>query len=149
MPYQPPRRTKRPPMDYASTERLSATADAHETPPAGVTRSIRETAMTDFEITTCHADRVGHASITLKDPETGALVMIHQMPFEHDYDETVREECRRIQQSAANIGQRALSFLQRPPREPEVHPAPAPGAAPHPDEPPNAFDQEDAPRLRA
>lgn len=98
--------------------------------------------MAEFEITACHADRAGHASVSLKDLATGALVMIHQMPFDHDYDETVGVECGRIQHSAAEVCQRVIAFLSASPGAAEVHPDSAPAAAPHPTEPANAFDQQ-------
>ena len=96
--------------------------------------------MADFEITGCHANRAGQASVTLRDKATGVVVSIHHMPFEHDYEESVRAECGRIQREAAGYAQAAIAFLGACPPLGEA-PAHAPGAAPNPADPPDAFGQ--------
>ena len=98
--------------------------------------------MAEFEMTACHANRAGHASVTLRHVPTGAMVMVHHVPFQHDYSEAVGAECRRIREAAAKIGEAAMSFLTSHTDEGEAQPEPAPGAAPQPDEPANPFDQE-------
>jgi hypothetical protein len=96
--------------------------------------------MADFEITGCHANRAGQASVTLRDKASGVVVSIHHMPFEHDYEESVRAECGRIQRQAAGFAQAAIAFLGAcpPGREVTSH---APGAAPDASDPPDAFGQ--------
>jgi hypothetical protein len=96
--------------------------------------------MADFEITGCHANRAGQASVTLRDKATGAVVSVHHMPFEHDYEESVRGECGRIQREAARFAAEAMAFLQTCPSETEA-PSHTPGAAPDHSEPPDAFGQ--------
>lgn len=99
--------------------------------------------MDDFQITACHANRAGHASVSLRHTSSGAMVMIHHVPFEHDYGETVRDECRRVQMSAATIGRKAIEFLLSAcPAGSDIKGEAAPGAAPNADVPPNAFGQE-------
>lgn len=100
--------------------------------------------MAEFEITACHADRAGHASVSLKDLTTGAVVMIHHMTFDHDYGETVQHECDRIQSHAGDICARAMAFLKAPAKASDVHPDHAPAAAPQPSDPANPFDQDRA-----
>jgi hypothetical protein len=97
--------------------------------------------MADFEITGCHANRAGQASVTLKDKATGAVVSVHHMPFEHDYEESVREECSRINAEAARFAEQAIAFLRASPAAQQV-PSHAPGAAPDHSEPPDAFGQQ-------
>ena len=96
----------------------------------------------EFKITGCHADRAGHASVTLRHVPTGATVAVHNVPFQHDYDENVRDECRRIAVTAAEVGERAMAFLKTQ-FEHGVAPQqePAPGAAPNDAEPPSRLGQ--------
>jgi len=96
--------------------------------------------MADFEITGCHANRAGQASVTLRDKATGAVVSVHHMPFEHDYAESVRGECGRIQREAARFAREALDFLGSCNGESEVA-THTPGAAPDHSDPPAAFGQ--------
>ena len=95
--------------------------------------------MADFEITGCHANRAGQASVTLRDKTTGAVVSVHHMPFQHDYAESVRDECARIHAEAINFARDAIAFLNACPAEEVVHPTP--GAAPDHSEPPDHFGQ--------
>jgi hypothetical protein len=67
--------------------------------------------MDDFEITTCHSNRAGDASVSLRDRRTGAIVSIHAIPFRHDYGETPDAQCARIQAEALAICERAASAL--------------------------------------
>jgi hypothetical protein len=97
--------------------------------------------MADFEITGCHANRAGQASVTLRDRATGALVSVHHMPFKHDYDESVGCECARIRAEAACFAGEAIAFLRSRLAETEVSPQPTTGAAPDHSEPPDAFGQ--------
>ncbi|HEV2531412.1 hypothetical protein [Phenylobacterium sp.] len=97
--------------------------------------------MAEFEMTACHANRAGQASVTLRHVPTGAMVMIHHVPFQHDYAETVRDECQRIRETAAKIGEAAMSFLTSHTDEAEVLPDQQAGAAPQPGEPAKPFDQ--------
>jgi hypothetical protein len=101
--------------------------------------------MAEFEMTACHADRAGHASVTLRHVPTGAMVMIHHVPFQHDYAETVRDECQRIRDAAAEIGRGAMSFLTSRTEDTEVLPDQEPGAAPQPGESATPFDQTTPP----
>lgn len=96
--------------------------------------------MADFEITGCHANRAGQASVTLRDRATGTVVSVHHMPFEHDYEESVRGECGRIQSEAARFASAAIAFLRAHPDavEASLH---TPGAAPNHSDPPEAFGQ--------
>jgi hypothetical protein len=103
---------------------------------------ILERIMAEFEVTACHANRAGEASVTLRHIPTGAMVMVHHVPFKHDYGETVLAECQRIREAAAVIGRAAMSFLASHAEEGEIQPDQAPGAAPQADEPANPFDQE-------
>jgi len=96
--------------------------------------------MADFEITGCHANRAGQASVTLRDRATGAVVSVHHMPFQHDYEESVRGECGRIQREAARFAGEAIAFLGSCPQGGEVG-AHTPGAAPDHSDPPEAFGQ--------
>jgi hypothetical protein len=97
--------------------------------------------MPEFEILGCHANRAGHAGVTLKHVPSGATVSVHQIPFEHDYGETVGQECQRIRLAGGDIAQRAVQFLgERQPQDPGPE-ASTPSAAPNADEPPNAFGQ--------
>ena len=66
----------------------------------------------EFEITACHANRAGVASVTLTHRVTGAVVAVHHIPFEHSYDRTPEEECGRIQAEAARLAERAAAFLR-------------------------------------
>lgn len=97
--------------------------------------------MADFEITGCHANRAGQASVTLRDKATGAVVSVHHMPFDHDYDESVRGECGRIQREAARFAAEAIAFLESHPAQDEVGQH-TPGAAPDHSDPPDAFGQQ-------
>ena len=97
--------------------------------------------MAEFEMTACHANRAGQASVTLRHVPTGASVMIHHVPFTHDYGETVRDECQRIRAAAAEIGRRAVSYLVSDLSDPEAQPEAVAGPAPQPGEPANPFDQ--------
>jgi hypothetical protein len=94
------------------------------------------TTPTEFEITGCHANRAGQASVTLRHVPTGATVAIHHVPFVHDYDENVREECQRIAATAAKLGERALAFLTSQFNCGAIVPSGTPGAAPNDAEPP-------------
>jgi hypothetical protein len=103
---------------------------------------ILECIMAEFEMTACHANRAGEASVTLRHLPTGAMVMVHHVPFKHDYGETVLAECQRIREAAAVIGRAAMTFLASHAEEGEIQPDQAPGAAPRPDEAVNPPDRE-------
>lgn len=66
----------------------------------------------EFEIVGCHANRAGQASLTLRHLASGAVVSIHHVPFEHSYDETVGQECSRIQAAAADLAEQALLHVR-------------------------------------
>ncbi len=85
----------------------------------------------EFEITACHANRAGYASVALRHKGTGATLAIQNVPFSHDYAESAGDECRRIAGAAVEIGTRALVELASLPRMVEIVEEPAPGAAPN------------------
>jgi hypothetical protein len=101
--------------------------------------------MSDFEITACHANRAGKASVTLKHTPTGATVAIHNVPFDHSYSESSVAQCDRIQSTAAAIGDAALAFLKSQVIRTEIKPESHPGAAPDDSQPPERFGQTNTP----
>ena len=56
-----------------------------------------------FEVVSCHSSRDGFAAITLRDLRSGAVMTLQKVPFEHDYQEDVASQCRRVQAEARNI----------------------------------------------
>ncbi|HEY9216737.1 MAG TPA: hypothetical protein VIO94_01715 [Phenylobacterium sp.] len=100
--------------------------------------------MSEFEINACHANKAGQASISLKHVETGALVMIHNMPFDHTLARNEPEQCRRIEQAAIGYAGEAIAFLKTCQGQHLVEPHPEPSAAPNASEAPNEFGQQPA-----
>lgn len=91
--------------------------------------------MPDFEITACHANRAGEASVSLRHHASGAVVMIHHIPFAHTPGAPDEVECDGIRAAAAQMGKAALAFLENVSLQTPIVPDVAPGAAPGAGEP--------------
>jgi hypothetical protein len=90
--------------------------------------------MPEFEITGCHADHAGKASVTLRHVASGAVVAIHHVPFDHTPGASEEAQCDRIRRVAAEMGRAALATLEATAVAAQIAPAAGPGAAPNPDQ---------------
>jgi hypothetical protein len=86
--------------------------------------------MPDFEITACHANRAGEASVTLRHHLSGAVISIHHIPFQHTRGAPDDVECDGIRVAAAEMGRSAIIFLENTAVPAPIVPAAEPGAAP-------------------
>ena len=83
--------------------------------------------MSDFEITGCHANRAGVASVTLRHTASGAMVAIHHVAFQHTPGSSDDVECDRIRLAAAELGRAAVAFLEQAKIAAPIIPVPLPG----------------------
>ncbi|CAN7533958.1 hypothetical protein LJR225_003850 [Phenylobacterium sp. LjRoot225] len=80
--------------------------------------------------------------MTIKHLRTGAVLVLQHLPFEHAQDQTLQQEQQRIATEALHLTQEAAEFLAAEIESCAGWPTTAEhtcGAAPHENEPPNAF----------